>query len=586
MSSGRHHVLMVVGLALVVLVAGGTLAAVLWQGLAPAANQPDAESQRSNSPPSDSPPSSAGSGPTATDGGIGAGQSPRPTLDGLVRFVSPDDGYELGIRADWAAWNWEVRVDHESVGVRRFGGDLVVSIGQPDGSIYIWPGMERVTVTTLDEIEAAVVSAPPEAPASWGWDPDTHDSLLLGNEPARIERPSPRPDSLCRTCGGAYYHVYAIHAGRPVVLSFDHGIGLPVKAIVASFRFLDGEAQENELRTFTAPDASFDVSLPDLAWGQGSGPDTTALYLTRGEIVHPSSLRPGPTFLSIRMGNANGEVQTCDRQITASVEVCQHATVTSLEELAEAVGFNAGTADLTLDGEPAYRRDWVGIEPGGRGSQSVTYVLAIHGPRPVVLRFWTTSEMGVEGVDEVLSGFRFQDVAELVTYTNAEDGYELLIARSWAEGDHTVTVDARGPVPGVRYFGSGAGFATRGGPALRVTVGQPDGSVNLCYGTCRTVTVSTLAELDGELRFAQANAQILPADVRSDLVLAGEPGRLAHPADGLANSCLGCVGVFRHAYTIRDGRPIVLSFDYWTIAFDAISADDAAAIVDSFRFLD
>ena len=39
-------------------------------------------------------------------------------------------------------------------------------------------------------------------------------------------------------------------------------------------------------------------------------------------------------------------------------------------------------------------------------------------------------------------------------------------------------------------------------------------------------------------------------------------------------------------FTFHNGRPVVLSFDYWTIAFERLQTDYVAEIIESFRFSD
>ena len=41
-----------------------------------------------------------------------------------------------------------------------------------------------------------------------------------------------------------------------------------------------------------------------------------------------------------------------------------------------------------------------------------------------------------------------------------------------------------------------------------------------------------------------------------------------------------------HAYTIKNGRPIVLTLDFWTLAFDEFNPSYAREIVESLRLLD
>ena len=41
-----------------------------------------------------------------------------------------------------------------------------------------------------------------------------------------------------------------------------------------------------------------------------------------------------------------------------------------------------------------------------------------------------------------------------------------------------------------------------------------------------------------------------------------------------------------HLYTVVDGRPVVISIDWWTLAFGALPSEYTGRILSSFRFLD
>jgi len=189
----------------------------------------------------------------------------------------------------------------------------------------------------------------------------------------------------------------------------------------------------------------------------------------------------------------------------------------------------------------------------------------------------------------------FVDPTELVPYMNNEVGYEILAPRDWAEGtDHAGVV-------GVHEFGAGRGFGTRSDPAMTISVGAPDGTVSVCQGvarTCRTEVATTLDELDELLTSMDAEfADAVPAEVTGELILAGQAGRFKRPGyklqstaandsgigDITGGNCLGCPGFFYHAYTVKDGRPIVISIDYWTIAFSELSPEYIRQILASFR---
>jgi hypothetical protein len=82
--------------------------------------------------------------------------------------------------------------------------------------------------------------------------------------------------------------------------------------------------------------------------------------------------------------------------------------------------------------------------------------------------------------------------------------------------------------------------------------------------------------------------------------LAGELGRFERPSYVRADdpedaglrpgvpggNCLGCPDMRYQLYVLHDGRPLLLTFDYWTLAFEALSFDYFQQIIESFRFLD
>jgi hypothetical protein len=161
-------------------------------------------------------------------------------------------------------------------------------------------------------------------------------------------------------------------------------------------------------RIFTSPDGQFLVHLPAM-WNMHHGDDRTALYLER-------SVRdgPAPTIVSIRIGDRDGRVRTCDLSVVtwneATPEDCRAAVATSIEELIDAIGLPGAEVNIketVLDGERAVTIGWRSYEYPARGSQSVVYVLAMHHERPVVVRLWSGNESGLLGSDEVIAGFRF-----------------------------------------------------------------------------------------------------------------------------------------------------------------------------------
>ena len=168
----------------------------------------------------------------------------------LVLFSNPDDGYELLIPD-----TWEVRVpqfDGEpAVGVRRFGsavdhayGALTISIGDADGTIRVCQATcrEAEGQLSLDDLELTLEASSEAA----GWS-QVHGASEIDGEPARVERPD--TGGVIWAGYPAFRHVFALHDGRAVVLSFDHwSIQLqrlgPASAdqIIESFRFIEPSA--------------------------------------------------------------------------------------------------------------------------------------------------------------------------------------------------------------------------------------------------------------------------------------------------------------------------------------------------------
>lgn len=194
------------------------------------------------------------------------------------------------------------------------------------------------------------------------------------------------------------------------------------------------------------------------------------------------------------------------------------------------------------------------------------------------------------------------EATELVMHSDPVDGYELLLPRFW-ETDSRRVPRGQGTLPGVMTFSLGSGFGTRDAPGLTISVGQPDGSIFLCQPKCRRVVVSTLEELEAAIssRFEEAgDAAPPPPEVSGELQLGGEAGLFerpgyeqdpAHSDLGIGGmvwggNCLGCPNMKYHAFTFHDGRPVVLAFDYWNIAFERLQTDYVARIIESFRFLD
>ena len=234
-----------------------------------------------------------------------------------------------------------------------------------------------------------------------------------------------------------------------------------------------------------------------------------------------------------------------------------------------------------------------------------TLVPTFHGRRPVIVYWIQPSDAPDDDlVDRMRASFSFtgtpdedpENPTELVSFTNAPLGYEIAIPRFWGTGTPMAFMHASN----VQASGSGPRFAPDADPVLSITVGRRDGTVAVqdIYTVCKTVTARSLDELEALLVSVPDD---LPASARNEvvrpLVLGGQPGRYKRPAPnagkpggdfGLGGSssghCLGCPGVRYHAFTIKDGRPVVISIDWSTIEDEELPRDYLADILRSFRF--
>jgi hypothetical protein len=257
------------------------------------------------------------------------------------------------------------------------------------------------------------------------------------------------------------------------------------------------------------------------------------------------------------------------------------------------------SSNTTLDGESA-SQDRAVI-----GDRQLTYVSTFHHRRPVVL-YWSEpiGLANLSRVEAMRNSFRFidpppgsegpfVDPTELVTYTNAEDGYELLMPRFWLESEGTrQDPGTNEPVVGLRTFAFGRGAGTRDQPALTISVGQPDGSFTVCQRACQDFVAADLEAMgQAVITIAEEFTSIPngPIEQQGNLVLGGEVARVerpVYPPGQQGFNCLGCPWMYYHLYTIHDGRPVLLAFDFWTIEFEAISTDYLRQMIESFRFLD
>jgi hypothetical protein len=257
----------------------------------------------------------------------------------------------------------------------------------------------------------------------------------------------------------------------------------------------------------------------------------------------------------------------------------------------------------------------LGSEPAGEfrlvmGERQLTYASGFHDYRPIILAW--SEPAGASNpalVQKMLDSFRFigpnseasnapfVDPTRLVPFVDDNAGFQILMPASWASNTRQF-LNGTAAYPGVRKFGSDG--TSSGIQALTISVGQTDGSISLCQVVCRQVVVTTLDELDDALvSVPQDFVSAVGPETHGELLLGTDMGRFEKPgyqnpagipyglgpiSQPVAN-CLGCPWMLYHAYAIHQGRPVVVSFDFWNIAFERISVDYVVRMLESFRWL-
>lgn len=365
---------------------------------------------------------------------------PAPEPDGTgayVLFSNPGDGYQVLLPDAWEAVDVP-RLDGEpAIGVRRFGsaldhgyGALTISIGEADGTVRVCElevsCLEAAGQTSVRELEQTLHSSPREA--HWA---EVHGDTQLGGEPARFERPN--TGGIIWAGYVAFHHVYTLHHGRPVVLSFDYWSiqnelidPETVDYIVDSFRFIDPPSErgaDRPLVQYSNVDDGYQLSLPD-DW-------EVTLPVRNGDPV-PGVRRFGSGVhavgaLMISIGDANGSIRLC-------APFCIEAVgLTSLDDLYEALRtpelagppiespygpisrttmWMVVRGATTLGGEPAGF-----VRPDNRGGPSSDseyhHVYAFHEGRPVVISFEYGSvrfgRISERTLTQILESFQFTD---------------------------------------------------------------------------------------------------------------------------------------------------------------------------------
>jgi hypothetical protein len=178
-------------------------------------------------------------------------------------------------------------------------------------------------------------------------------------------------------------------------------------------------------------------------------------------------------------------------------------------------------------------------------------------------------------------------LSELLPYVNAQDGYTLMLPRGWEERKNAAYEADR--EQGVRRFDD-----TSMRPSLTISIGSADGSVLICPRTCAEIWVSNLNEFAAAListsqLIAEAfcEGDCSASESHTDVNVGDDPGRIEAPAH-IDNNFPSFGTPLYQAFTIHEGRPVVLAFDYWYLDVGRLSIgfDEAKEIVSSFTFLE
>jgi hypothetical protein len=325
---------------------------------------------------------------------------------------------------------------------------------------------------------------------------------------------------------------------------------------------------QTQTHTFRYGAAGFDITLPS-DWRITSGSDETTFEATRFDLR-----------VEITSGDPGGRIQPC-RQAAGSWEDCSPILATGIGPLVDAlrpgqvrIGENPPTVEYgetTLNGEPAQLIRIEGSQPGRR-AQYVTYVAAIHEGRPYLVRFSSALAGAMADVGPILARFHFVHPVEGFTPSDPEmklewfedpnGEYRLQLPHAWI-GTARSALDASFP---------GASAWTFGQASLKVSFG-PSGGM-------------TLGDLE-DLLVSVPPMYPFREEVHDYRFLGGALAGVEQPIRSA--TCLGCPTATIHVYAVRDGRAVVLAFDYWTIRFDRLGPDNESqrilnAIIESFEF--
>jgi hypothetical protein len=262
-----------------------------------------------------------------------------------------------------------------------------------------------------------------------------------------------------------------------------------------------------------APDRSFRI-VTSLGWKQREV-EPPALSATIGGSSASSGRRL--TLLASR-GRADGTIGTC-RTPADYWETCRTIHARSLDELV--AGFDTRLLghrrELQLDGEPAVVLEYQAQERPARGIQALAYILAMHFGRPYAVRLWSSTEIAIGRVDDVVAGFRFltPDPALLDVHFTMDGSAKLQLPGRW--------VRTGGPDERVASFSDGQ-------RRLSIRDGDDVGRIKTCDAAigfseqCSDVRLETLDEL-----VEAVGGSGLSGMVHETAALDGEPAAILRP---------------------------------------------------------
>jgi hypothetical protein len=356
-----------------------------------------------------------------------------PTPAGLNVYVNSEAGYEVLVPRGWEEIQPQSFAGRHP-GVAAFGHPwdgailMTISAETADGAFSVCDfTCEPVVTDSLDEVQEALAIS--ETVQSWsgsGFEEVpvalTVEDVMLGGVAGRMVRYDPEREGVAPP----FNYAFAFVRDRPVLFGIAAHrpwgmVGDPVtevldqdqlQAILDSFRFV-GAA--------TAPSPDGETSAPDLGravWSMAS-PLPTGWRQLADSPPGVSLFRGVAGTASITVGSPAGQVTTCPES-SGPWEVCRQVSVGTIDELMDAIEPRGAVehgipvpgpvtrGSFDLDGIVANRISIESYEYPARGAEHVTYLLALHDGRPVVLRFHTTRETPREGwIDEFVHGFRW-----------------------------------------------------------------------------------------------------------------------------------------------------------------------------------